>query len=139
MKEEARNHYNDATGETATIASNTSNVISAVRGITRTSKDSRCDGTRRRQGGTGYQGAPHGRKRKIRKMNEKVVFDWATDEDTSYDFNPLYANQHDARMFGRRHFAGMNIKDQIKQRSAFYNRMLEEPRTVEKDRGEGPC
>ncbi|RUS26166.1 hypothetical protein BC938DRAFT_471147, partial [Jimgerdemannia flammicorona] len=69
------------------------------------------------------------RKRKIRKMNEKVVFDWATDEDTSYDFNPLYANQHDARMFGRRHFAGMNIKDQIKQRSAFYNRMLEEPRT----------
>ncbi|RUS33833.1 hypothetical protein BC938DRAFT_483632, partial [Jimgerdemannia flammicorona] len=31
--EEARNHYNGATGETATIASNTSNVISAVRGI----------------------------------------------------------------------------------------------------------
>ncbi|RUS28407.1 hypothetical protein BC938DRAFT_481922 [Jimgerdemannia flammicorona] len=78
------------------------------------------------------------RKRKIRKMNEKkFVFDWAADEDTSYDFNPLYANRHDAQMFGRGHFAGMDIKDQIKQRSAFYNRMLEERRTVEeKDRAE---
>lgn len=72
------------------------------------------------------------RKRKIRKMNEKkFVFDWAADEDTSYDFNPLYANRHDAQMFGRGHFAGMDIKEQIKQRSAFYNRMLEERRTEE--------
>ncbi|CAI2178172.1 5344_t:CDS:10 [Funneliformis geosporum] len=53
------------------------------------------------------------KKRKIRKMNEKkFVFDWDAGEDTSQDFNPLYANKHNAQMFGRGHFAGIDIKEQ---------------------------
>ncbi|KAI8339174.1 P-loop containing nucleoside triphosphate hydrolase protein [Chlamydoabsidia padenii] len=72
------------------------------------------------------------RKRKIRKMNErKFVFDWDAGEDTSADFNPLYANRHDAQMFGRGHLAGIDIKEQKKKQSAFYNSLLKERRTEE--------
>ncbi|RUP48698.1 hypothetical protein BC936DRAFT_144150 [Jimgerdemannia flammicorona] len=85
-----------ATRETAMIASNTLNVISAVRGITpavmELDDDKEVQVIRERH----VDGERH--KHKIRKMNEKVMFDWATDEDMSYDFNPLYANQHDAQM-----------------------------------------
>ena len=36
------------------------------------------------------------KKRKIRRMNEKkFVFDWDRDEDTSKDYNPIYANRHE--------------------------------------------
>ncbi|SAM00014.1 hypothetical protein [Absidia glauca] len=72
------------------------------------------------------------RKRKIRKMNErKFVFDWDAGEDTSSDFNPLYANRHNAQMFGRGHLAGIDIKEQKKKQSAFYNSLLRERRTDE--------
>ncbi|KAI9008905.1 P-loop containing nucleoside triphosphate hydrolase protein [Phycomyces nitens] len=72
------------------------------------------------------------KKRKIRRMNErKFVFDWDAGEDTSYDFNPLYANPHNAQMFGRGHIAGIDIKEQKKQKSEFYNQMLKERRTDE--------
>ncbi|CAG8488480.1 5703_t:CDS:10 [Paraglomus occultum] len=78
------------------------------------------------------------KKRKIRKMNEKkFVFDWDAGEDTSQDFNPLYASRHSAQMFGRGHFAGIDIKEQKKERAAFYSQLLEERRTVDqKDRAE---
>ncbi|KAF7730004.1 DEAD (Asp-Glu-Ala-Asp) box polypeptide 23 [Apophysomyces ossiformis] len=72
------------------------------------------------------------KKRKIRRMNErKFVFDWDAGEDTSYDFNPLYASKHNAQMFGRGHIAGIDIKEQKKQQSEFYSRMLKERRTTE--------
>ncbi|KAG0167692.1 DEAD (Asp-Glu-Ala-Asp) box polypeptide 23 [Apophysomyces sp. BC1034] len=72
------------------------------------------------------------KKRKIRRMNErKFVFDWDAGEDTSYDFNPLYASKHNAQMFGRGHIAGIDIKEQKKQQSEFYHRMLKERRTTE--------
>ncbi|CAO3620931.1 unnamed protein product [Mucor fragilis] len=72
------------------------------------------------------------KKRKIRRMNErKFVFDWDAGEDTSYDFNPLYANKHNAQMFGRGHLAGIDSKDQKKQQSEFYDRLLKERRTTE--------
>ncbi|KAI8097125.1 P-loop containing nucleoside triphosphate hydrolase protein [Halteromyces radiatus] len=72
------------------------------------------------------------RKRKIRKMNErKFVFDWDAGEDTSRDFNPLYANRHNAQMFGRGHIAGIDIKEQKKKQSEFYNTLLKERRTEE--------
>lgn len=72
------------------------------------------------------------KKRKIRRMNErKFVFDWDAGEDTSYDFNPLYANKHNAQMFGRGHLAGIDSKEQKKQQSAFYDRLLKERRTTE--------
>jgi ATP-dependent RNA helicase DDX23/PRP28 len=65
-------------------------------------------------------------------MNErKFVFDWDAGEDTSYDFNPLYANKHNAQMFGRGHLAGIDTKEQKKQQSEFYDRLLKERRTTE--------
>ncbi|CAG8525787.1 6531_t:CDS:10 [Diversispora eburnea] len=78
------------------------------------------------------------KKRKIRKMNEKkFVFDWDAGEDTSQDFNPLYAAKHNAQMFGRGHFAGIDIKEQKRDRAQFYNQLLEERRTLDqKDRAE---
>ncbi|KAI9323701.1 P-loop containing nucleoside triphosphate hydrolase protein [Dichotomocladium elegans] len=72
------------------------------------------------------------KKRKIRRMNErKFVFDWDAGEDTSFDFNPLYANPHSAQMFGRGHIAGIDIKEQKKHRSEFYNRLLQDRQTEE--------
>ncbi|KAI8979550.1 P-loop containing nucleoside triphosphate hydrolase protein [Mycotypha africana] len=72
------------------------------------------------------------KKRKIRRMNErKFVFDWDAGEDTSHDFNPLYANKHNAQMFGRGHIAGIDPKEQKKQQSEFYDRLLKERRTAE--------
>ncbi|GAN08722.1 pre-mRNA-splicing ATP-dependent RNA helicase prp28 [Mucor ambiguus] len=72
------------------------------------------------------------KKRKIRRMNErKFVFDWDAGEDTSYDFNPLYANKHNAQMFGRGHLAGIDSKEQKKQQSEFYDQLLKERRTTE--------
>ncbi|CAG8790088.1 35046_t:CDS:10, partial [Gigaspora margarita] len=78
------------------------------------------------------------KKRKIRKMNEKkFVFDWDAGEDTSQDFNPLYSTRHNAQMFGRGHFAGIDIKEQKRNRAQFYNKLLEERRTLDqKDRAE---
>ncbi|CAO3650858.1 unnamed protein product [Cunninghamella echinulata] len=72
------------------------------------------------------------KKRKIRKMNErKFVFDWDAGEDTSHDFNPLYANRHNAQLFGRGHIAGIDIKEQKKKQSDFYDSLLKERRTDE--------
>lgn len=72
------------------------------------------------------------KKRKIRRMNErKFVFDWDAGEDTSYDFNPLYANKHNAQMFGRGHLAGIDSKEQKKLQSEFYDQLLKERRTTE--------
>ncbi|KAI8139339.1 P-loop containing nucleoside triphosphate hydrolase protein [Fennellomyces sp. T-0311] len=75
------------------------------------------------------------KKRKIRRMNErKFVFDWDAGEDTSHDFNPLYAQRHSAQMFGRGHIAGVDIKEQKKQRSEFYNQLLSDRQTEEEHR-----
>jgi ATP-dependent RNA helicase DDX23/PRP28 len=72
------------------------------------------------------------KKRKIRKMTEKkFVFDWDANEDTSKDFNPIYANRHDAQLFGRGHIAGFDINEQKKQRSHFYDNLIGSRRTIE--------
>lgn len=72
------------------------------------------------------------KKRKIRRMNErKFVFDWDAAEDTSQDFNPLYANRHSAQMFGRGYIAGVDEKEQKKQRSQFYDALLKDRQTAE--------
>ncbi|KAI8885377.1 P-loop containing nucleoside triphosphate hydrolase protein [Backusella circina FSU 941] len=74
------------------------------------------------------------KKRKIRRMNErKFVFDWDAGEDTSYDFNPLYVNKHNAQMFGRGHLAGIDTKEQKRHQSEFYDRLLKERRTEEEE------
>lgn len=76
------------------------------------------------------------KKRKIRRMNEKkFVFEWDASEDTSHDINPLYAHKHDVLLFGRGMIAGIDVKEQKRQRSKFYDDLLERRRNVEeKDR-----
>ncbi|KAI9347751.1 P-loop containing nucleoside triphosphate hydrolase protein [Obelidium mucronatum] len=72
------------------------------------------------------------KKRKIRRMNEKkFVFDWGADEDTAVDINPIYSNRHDVQLFGRGHIAGIDVKEQKKKRSEFYDRLLGDRRTEE--------
>ncbi|KAJ3043102.1 DEAD (Asp-Glu-Ala-Asp) box polypeptide 23 [Rhizophlyctis rosea] len=78
-----------------------------------------------------YMGAEK-RRRKVRRMNEKkFVFDWDAQEDTSVDFNPLYANRHEAQMYGRGLIAGIDLKEQKKHRAQFYDEILSERRTEE--------
>ncbi|KAI9027888.1 P-loop containing nucleoside triphosphate hydrolase protein [Hyaloraphidium curvatum] len=78
-----------------------------------------------------YMGNDH-KKRKIRKMNErKFVFDWDANEDTSKDYDPIYANRHEALLFGRGVIAGIDVKEQKRQRSAFYDELLEKRRSEE--------
>jgi len=75
-------------------------------------------------------------RRKMKKMNErKFVFDWDATEDTSQDFNPIYSKRHTYQMFGRGHIAGIDIKEQMKQKSKFYDDLIGERRTEDqKDR-----
>eukprot|EP00730_Choanoeca_flexa_P018302 TRINITY_DN8890_c0_g2_i2.p1 TRINITY_DN8890_c0_g2~~TRINITY_DN8890_c0_g2_i2.p1 ORF type:complete len:813 (+),score=272.56 TRINITY_DN8890_c0_g2_i2:43-2439(+) len=75
-------------------------------------------------------------KRRIRRMNEKkFVFDWDDKDDTSRDYNPLYANKHEAQLFGRGHVAGIDVLHQRKEKGQFYDDLLEERRSqAEKDR-----
>ncbi|KAI0226552.1 mRNA splicing protein prp28 [Massospora cicadina] len=83
-----------------------------------------------------YMGGGQANKRKIRKMNErKFVFDWDTTEDTSQDHNPLYSQRHQAQMFGRGHFGGFDDKEQLREKTRFYDRLLEARRNeLEKSR-----
>ena len=70
------------------------------------------------------------KKRRIRKMNEKkFVFDWDNTEDTSTDYNPLYTKVHEAQLYGRGSIAGVDVVLQKKQKSKFYERMLDDRRT----------
>ncbi|TPX33759.1 hypothetical protein SmJEL517_g03455 [Synchytrium microbalum] len=79
-----------------------------------------------------YMGTLDKKRRHIRKMNEKkFVFDWNAEEDTSKDINPIYIKRHDAQLFGRGHIAGIDIKEQKKERSGFYNSLIEARRNVE--------
>ncbi|KAF9406796.1 mRNA splicing protein prp28 [Podila epigama] len=69
------------------------------------------------------------KERKIRKRNDKkFVFDWNADDDTSRDLNPIYVNRHSAQLFGRGHFAGMDVKE-TKGRDQFYDKLLATRRT----------
>jgi len=78
-----------------------------------------------------------GRKKskKRRKNEKKFVFEWEAPEDNSDDINPLYAHKHDVLLFGRGMIAGIDVKEQKRQRSKFYDDLLERRRNVEeKDR-----
>ena len=81
-----------------------------------------------------YLGAAR-KKKRIRKMNDrKFVFDWDAGEDTSSDYNPIYADKHHIQFYGRGSLAGIDIKLQKKEQGAFYGEMLEKRRTEsEKD------
>ncbi|KAG0057060.1 mRNA splicing protein prp28 [Gryganskiella cystojenkinii] len=69
------------------------------------------------------------KERKVRKRNDKkFVFDWNADDDTSRDLNPIYTHRHSAQLFGRGHFAGIELKDN-KGRDQFYDKLLSTRRT----------
>ncbi len=80
---------------------------------------------------TRYLGAERA-KRKIRRMNEKkFVFDWDAGDDTSRDYNPIYAERHEVQLFGRGHLAGIDVAAQRLNKSQIYQDILEERRTTE--------
>jgi ATP-dependent RNA helicase DDX23/PRP28 len=55
----------------------------------------------------------------------KVVFDWANDEDTSVDANPLYQKRADIALgFGRAFLGGIDIREQRKS-AKFYDDLAE--------------
>ncbi|KAF9357266.1 DEAD (Asp-Glu-Ala-Asp) box polypeptide 23 [Mortierella sp. AD094] len=69
------------------------------------------------------------KERKIRKRNDKkFVFDWNADDDTSRDLNPIYTHRHSAQLYGRGHFAGIELKDN-KGRDQFYDKLVASRRT----------
>lgn len=55
--------------------------------------------------------------------DRKFVFDWDENEDTSRDVNPIYADKHNAQLFGRGHFAGFDIVQQKKKNGEFYEKL----------------
>jgi len=81
-----------------------------------------------------YLGAEK-RKKKVRRQNDrKFVFDWDTTEDTSADYNKLYADRHTMQFFGRGGIGGIDLKSQKKEQVQFYGDLLERRRTdLEKD------
>merc|ERR1719186_511215 len=81
-----------------------------------------------------YPGAEK-RKKKVRRQNDrKFVFDWDTTEDTSADYNKLYADRHTMQFFGRGGIGGIDLKSQKKEQVQFYGDLLERRRTdLEKD------
>lgn len=67
-------------------------------------------------------------RKKPRKNSErKFLFDWNAEEDTSTDYNPLYAQKHDAQFFGRGHIAGFD--PQHEKQSDFYRNIVDERST----------
>ena len=61
------------------------------------------------------------RKKRTQKISEKFrfSFDWAADEDTSVDLNPLYEKKHEALLlFGRGLRAGIDRREQLSKRDS---------------------
>ncbi|KAJ1917418.1 mRNA splicing protein prp28 [Mycoemilia scoparia] len=76
-----------------------------------------------------YLGKQDKEKQKNRKQNDKkFVFDWDEREDTSKDYNDLYARRHELQLFGRGHIAGFDINEQMSKRSERFTRALMEKR-----------
>jgi len=59
------------------------------------------------------------KKKKVLKISEKFrfSFDWAADEDTSVDLNPIYEKKHEALLlFGRGLRGGIDRREQLQKR-----------------------
>ena len=75
-------------------------------------------------------GGPRERRKRGRRLHErKFIFDWDASEDTSTDYNILYKNRHEIEFMGRGSIAGVDVNQQKKQRSEFYQRVMEQRRT----------
>merc|ERR1712142_1217938 len=81
-----------------------------------------------------YLGAEKKKKRVRRQNDRKFVFDWDTTDDTSADYNKLYADRHNLQFFGRGGIGGIDIKSPKKEQIQFYGDLLDRRRTeIEKD------
>merc|ERR1712013_138934 len=70
------------------------------------------------------------KKKRVRRLNDrKFVFDWDAGDDTSVDYNPIYKEKHEVRLFGRGTVAGIDVKTQKK--SDFYISIIEERRSAQ--------
>ncbi|PAV83585.1 hypothetical protein WR25_26325 [Diploscapter pachys] len=79
-----------------------------------------------------YLGAQKEKKKRSRRLHErKFVFDWDASDDTSQDYNKIYQQRHEVQFFGRGSIAGMDVNAQKKQKSSFYQSLVEKRRTEE--------
>ncbi|PAV84537.1 hypothetical protein WR25_22046 isoform A [Diploscapter pachys] len=79
-----------------------------------------------------YLGAQREKKKRSRRLHErKFVFDWDASDDTSQDYNKIYQQRHEVQFFGRGSIAGMDVNAQKKQKSSFYQSLVEKRRTEE--------
>ncbi|KAI1731787.1 DEAD/DEAH box helicase domain-containing protein [Ditylenchus destructor] len=79
-----------------------------------------------------YLGGPREKRKRGRRLHErKFIFDWDASEDTSNDYNKLYQKRHEVQFFGRGSIAGVDVNTQKKQKSEFYQDIMEQRRTQE--------
>ncbi|KAF9883396.1 mRNA splicing protein prp28 [Aspergillus nanangensis] len=60
------------------------------------------------------------KKKRKRTTDRKFNFEWNIEEDTSRDYNPLYANRHEANFYGRGRLAGFgdDVADDVAKKYA---------------------
>ncbi|CAD5231606.1 unnamed protein product [Bursaphelenchus xylophilus] len=77
-----------------------------------------------------YLGAQKEKKKRGRRLHErKFVFEWDNSEDTSVDYDKLYQERHEVQFFGRGSIAGVDVNAQKKQKSEFYQTIMDQRRT----------
>jgi ATP-dependent RNA helicase DDX23/PRP28 len=82
-------------------------------------------------------GAAREKRKRGRRLHErKFVFDWDANEDTSSDYNKLYQDRHEMQFLGRGSIAGVDVNAQKKEKSGFYQKIMEQRRTDDEKRQE---
>lgn len=94
----------------ATLATNSSNITTtgSKRGTssTLTPEEAEAALIRRRYMGVDPDGSSSSKKKRRKTAERKFTFEWGAEEDTSPDYNPLYANRAEAHFFGRGKLGG---------------------------------
>ncbi|KAI6211556.1 RNA helicase [Aphelenchoides besseyi] len=84
-----------------------------------------------------YLGATKEKRKRGRRLHErKFIFDWDAGEDTSSDYNKLYQDRHEVQFFGRGSIAGVDVNAQKKEKSEFYQKIMEHRRTDDEKKHE---
>lgn len=82
-------------------------------------------------------GAGREKRKRGRRLHErKFVFDWDATEDTSTDYDKLYQDRHEMQFLGRGSIAGVDVNAQKKEKSGFYQKIMEQRRTDDEKRQE---
>ncbi|KAI6180721.1 RNA helicase [Aphelenchoides besseyi] len=83
------------------------------------------------------KGATKEKRKRGRRLHErKFIFDWDAGEDTSSDYNKLYQDRHEVQFFGRGSIAGVDVNAQKKEKSEFYQKIMEHRRTDDEKKHE---